>query len=135
MGAGRLFHVMVFVKDLERMVEFYGKVFALGRRNTSDAGYVEMVAGEEVVVALHSLPADIASQITIESPPAWRDESATKMCFDAADLGAQRQAILDHGGQAKDPWAWEQTHFCECTDPEGNVIQIFNRSRDPLEGA
>ena len=26
---------------------------------------------------------------------------------------------------AFDLWQWEGTRFCECADPEGNVIQIF----------
>ena len=47
----------------------------------------------------------------------------------ADDLLAQRQAILDHGGQARDPWAWEGTDFCECTDPDGNVVQVFGRAQ------
>lgn len=63
----------------------------------------------------------------------WRDESAMKICFDTDDLDAQRQAILDHGGQAKSPWDWAGIRFCECTDPEGNVVQIFSPAR-PVAG-
>jgi hypothetical protein len=43
--------------------------------------------------------------------------------------GAGSAGGLEHGGLAKDPWHWEGTTLCECTDPEGNVVQIFERDR------
>jgi len=32
---------------------------------------------------------------------------------------------LEHGGLAKDPWAWEGRRYCECADVEGNSLQLF----------
>jgi predicted enzyme related to lactoylglutathione lyase len=127
MSPPRLAHVFVFVSDLERMAAFYAGALALRRENSSDAGFVIMRATAGADVALHSLPPHIAASITIGSPPRWRDDTALKFCFETDDLDTQRRAILDHGGQAKDPWSWGGTRFCECTDPEGNVIQIFQR--------
>ena len=127
MAAPRLAHAFVFTSDLERMAAFYGGALGLRRENTSDAGFVMMRAATGADVALHQLSAKIAASFTIGSPPQWRDDTALKICFETGDLAGQRRAILDHGGQAKDPWSWEGTDFCECTDPEGNVIQIFQR--------
>lgn len=120
--------MVVFAKDLDALASFYAGAFGLARRNTADDGYVEMVEDDRTVVALHALPPDIAAQIDVTTPPRWREDSALKMCFAAADLDARRDAVLEHGGQAKDPWDWEGTRFCECTDPEGNVLQIFTPS-------
>ncbi len=127
MNSARLAHVFVFVADLERMAAFYAGAFGLQRENSADAGFVIMHAPSGAGVALHRLPQHIAETCTICSPPAWREDTALKFCFQTDDLAAQRAAILAHGGQAKDPWSWDGTEFCECTDPEGNVIQIFRR--------
>jgi predicted enzyme related to lactoylglutathione lyase len=124
----RLAHVFVFTHDLERMAAFYAAALGLRRENTADAGFVLMRARAGADVALHQLPPHIAAGITIDTPPRWRDDTALKICFETDDLDAQRRAIVAHGGQAKDPWSWGGTDFCECTDPEGNVIQIFVRS-------
>jgi len=123
----RLAHVFVFTADLERMAAFYAAALGLCRENSSDAGFVIMRADAGADVALHQLPPDIAATIAITSPPRWRDDTALKICFATDDLAAQRALILRHGGCAKDPWSWNGTEFCECTDPEGNVIQIFCR--------
>lgn len=123
----RLAHVFVFVCDIERMVAFYTGAMGLRRDDSSDAGFVIMRASLGADVALHQLPPEIIELVALQHPARWRDDTALKMSFQTDDLEAQRQAILDHGGQAKEPWAWEGTRFCECTDPEGNVVQIFQR--------
>jgi predicted enzyme related to lactoylglutathione lyase len=128
MPTSRLAHAFVFARDLERVAAFYAGAFAMRRENSSDAGFVIMRAtAGGADVAVHKIPDHIASQIRLVDPPRWRDDTAYKICFETDDLVAQRAAIVAHGGQAKDPWAWETTDFCECTDPEGNVIQIFCR--------
>jgi predicted enzyme related to lactoylglutathione lyase len=128
MSHPRLAHAFVFAVDVERMVAFYQAAFGMRSEPSSDPGFVIMrgIAGG-ADLAVHGLPLPIAERITITSPPRWRDDTAYKICFETDDVVAQRQAILDHGGQAREPWAWEGTTFCECTDPEGNVVQIFQR--------
>jgi predicted enzyme related to lactoylglutathione lyase len=124
----RLAHVFVFTSDLERMAAFYAGALALQREDTPDAGFVIMrstTGGSDV--ALHQLSPDLVAEMAVTQPPRWRDDTALKICFQTSDLAAQRAAILAHGGQAKEPWAWRGTDFCECTDPEGNVIQILQR--------
>ncbi|MBC8066914.1 MAG: VOC family protein [Deltaproteobacteria bacterium] len=128
MNPPRLAHVFVFTAELERMAAFYAGAMGLTREDSSDAGFVVMRASSGADVALHQVPPHILEQIDLQSPARWRDDTALKMSFQTDDLDAQRQAILDHGGQAKQPWSWENTRFCECTDPEGNVVQIFQRT-------
>jgi predicted enzyme related to lactoylglutathione lyase len=123
----RLAHVMIFVKHLEPMSAFYSRVFGLTPEPSSDARFLVLKSDTGAGIALHVLPYQIAECIQLTDPPVWRDETAYKVCFDVSDLEAYRQRILAAGGQAKDPWQWEGTRFCECTDPEGNVIQIFRR--------
>jgi predicted enzyme related to lactoylglutathione lyase len=127
MAPPRFAHGFVFTSDLERMAAFYAGALGLRREDSADAGFVSMRAASGADVALHQIPPHIAETITIASPPAWREDTALMFCFETADLGALRDAIVAHGGQAKDPWSWGGTDFCECTDPEGNVLQIFHR--------
>jgi predicted enzyme related to lactoylglutathione lyase len=125
MPAARLSHGFVFVKQLEPMVRFYEGAFGMTCRRSSHPGFVTMEAPDGAGVALHALPAPIAEQSCLAQPPRWREDTAYKLCFATDDLDGLRAAILAHGGQAKEPWAWEETRFCECTDPEGNVVQVF----------
>ncbi|MCB9684633.1 MAG: VOC family protein [Alphaproteobacteria bacterium] len=130
----RLSHAFVFVKHLESMVRFYEEVFGLVPTPTADPGFVRMLPGPDAPagaagVALHRVPAAIADQIHLTTPPTVRSDSATKICFETDDLPALRVAIVTHGGLAPDPWTWEGTTHCECADPEGNVLQIFTATR------
>jgi predicted enzyme related to lactoylglutathione lyase len=125
MPAASLSHGFVFVKNLEPMVRFYEGAFGMICRRSSHPGYVMMEGSDGPGVALHALPPAIANQICLTQPPSWRDDTAYKLCFATDDLDGLRAAVLANGGQAKEPWALEQTRFCECTDPEGNVVQIF----------
>jgi predicted enzyme related to lactoylglutathione lyase len=123
----RLAHAFVFASDLDRLAAFYAGVFGMRRESSSDPGFVMMRAGAGADVAIHRLPPAIAEQVRVEDPPQWREETAYKICFETDDLPAQPAVILAHRGQAKEPWSWEGTDYCECTDPEGNVVQIFQR--------
>src|SRR5688572_11417255 len=121
----RLAHVMIFTKSLQPMVAFYESVFGLVSEPSSDARFIVLRSNAGAGIALHALPPHIADCIELKSPPEWREHTAYKICFEVEDLLAHRDRILAHGGQAKEPWEWERTRFCECTDLEGNVIQIF----------
>ncbi|MEZ6017154.1 MAG: VOC family protein [Planctomycetota bacterium] len=123
----RLSHALIFTVDLAAMIRFYTDAFGLAAQGTADAGFVLMRANSGADVALHQVPPHVAQEIAMESPAKWRDESALKLCFEVDDLGAQRQLILGHGGQAQEPWSWEGADYCECADPEGNVVQIYTR--------
>jgi predicted enzyme related to lactoylglutathione lyase len=127
MPTSRLAHAFVFVSDLERVAAFYTGAFGMRREQSSEPGFVMMRATSGADIAIHSLPPHIAAEISV-NPPSWRDQTAYKICFETDDVDAQRAAILAHGGLAKEPWSWEGTDFCECTDPEGNVVQIFRRA-------
>ena len=123
----RLSHVMIFVKDVPKMAAFYERAFAFTPEPTSNQGFVELKARNGAGIALHALP-EVFANVAVQTPAAWRDEACQKVCIEVADLDTHRQRILTAGGQAKDPWHWERSRFCECADPEGNVLQIFEKS-------
>src|SRR5262245_41733559 len=102
----RLSHVLIFTTDIERMIAFYAGAFGYRREDSGDAGFVMMRADAGADLALHQVPPHIAAMIDLQSPPRWRDDTAFKLCFEVQDLATQRRAVLDHGGQARDPWSW-----------------------------
>lgn len=118
-----LTHVLIFCSDLGRMAEFYGNVFAM-RREGDDAEFV-MLRGAGADIALHQVPAHLVE--TIARPPVVREDSWCKLCFGVNDVEAAKQAVIAQGGTANKDWSWQGTAFCECSDVEGNVIQLYQR--------
>jgi predicted enzyme related to lactoylglutathione lyase len=121
----RLRHVMIFCKDVPKLARFYEAAFDLTLEPSSDPGFQVLTSRLGAGVALHALPKEIADIIEITDPPSFREETCLKICFEVGDLDAARRKLVDAGGQAKDPWQWQGSRFCECADSEGNVIQIF----------
>jgi catechol 2,3-dioxygenase-like lactoylglutathione lyase family enzyme len=65
----RLNRAMIFVKDLDRMVAFYGDTLGLKVIEETRLGsFVEFEAGG-TRFALRAIPCEIADQIEISSPP------------------------------------------------------------------
>lgn len=128
MGA-RLAHGFVFAVRVEPMVRFYEGVFGWRAARTSDPAFVRMEPPDagHAGVAIHAVPAAIARGICLGTPPEIREDSAYKLCFETDDLAAVVAAVAGHGGVVGRRWEWEGTRYCECADPEGNVVQVFQR--------
>ncbi len=85
----RLDQTMVFVKDLERMTAFYRDIIGLRPvEATRLADWVEFETGG-ASFAFHAIPAHIAKQIVITSPPAPREQGACKLIFSVADVDGE----------------------------------------------
>jgi predicted enzyme related to lactoylglutathione lyase len=66
------------------------------------------------------------------SPPPRRSATPVKLAFDVPNIEAVRPLVEQLGGHL-DPestaWKFMRTLRCDCTDPEGNVVQLV-QSRD-----
>ena len=111
---------MLFVKDLERMIAFYTDV--LGMKVIAETrleDWVELESGRSRF-SLHTIPAQVASAITIESPPVPRERTAVKLTFAVPDLTGTLNRIEAMGlPLLRRPWGG-----VEATDPEGNVFAL-----------
>ena len=109
---------ILFVKDVELMSSFYQA--ALGLTVVSqESGWVVLSDGG-VELALHGIPAEIASTIIIENPPVPRSETPIKLVFATSDLEYASAAINKVGG-------WIERSFedrFDAKDPEGNIFQV-----------
>ena len=79
---------------------------------------------ELVVVAI---PAAIAKNIVIRTPPERRENTAFKLAFLVDSLAEARATATAAGGDlnpiAKE-WDFQGMRVCDGCDPEGNMIQV-----------
>ena len=115
---------ILFVKDMERMKRFYGEMLgpSAGDQGPTDAWATFETAGG--CFSLHAIPAEIAKNIRIESPPVPREQQSLKLIFEVKDVELERERLEKHGIEIlRRPW---QTpgKACDAVDPEGNIFQI-----------
>ena len=111
---------MVYVKDLPRMRTFYSEMLGVKPINeTWTETWTEFDAGG-VRFSLHAIPADIAREIEITSPPRARGQNPVKLIFEVEDVDAQRGRLEQLGASmVQRTWGdWDGI------DPEGNVFGI-----------
>jgi len=117
-GNMRLQRAMFYVKDLDRMVNFYGETLGLKViEETRTDNWAEFDAGG-TRFALHAIPREIADQIEISSPPTPREKCPVKLTFEVEDAGARRLKPLGVTIIER-PWG-----SCDAVDPEGNIFGI-----------
>ena len=116
----RLNRAMIYVKDLERMAAFYGEILKMKPiEETRMDSWVEFEAGS-IRFALHAIPAPIAAQIEISSPPRPRDGNPIKLTFEVEDVAFERERLEGLGVMMMQrPWG-----AYDGIDPEGNVFGI-----------
>ena len=122
--AANLTHMGIYVRDLERMCDFYGKVLGLV---VSDRGHVPRFGGDIIfmsgnpqvhhqVVLVHGRPASATYTTVMQISFTVPDLAELRATRDRAlALGAQNMRPVSHGN------AWS-IYF---EDPEGNVIEVY----------
>jgi len=114
----RLQRAMFYVKDLDRMVSFYGETLGLKVIEETRAGdFVEFDAGG-TRFALHAIPLEFADQIEITSPPKPREKCPVKLTFAVEDAEHERLKALSVKIIER-PWGAR-----DAVDPEGHIFGI-----------
>jgi len=115
---------MLYVKDLERMKRFYSDMLGV---KPIDQDWTDVWATFDTGgarFALHAIPAEIAKNIAIESPPTPREKDPLKLIFEVKDVESERARLESLGIQIlRRPWQ-KPGEACDAVDPEGNVFQI-----------
>jgi catechol 2,3-dioxygenase-like lactoylglutathione lyase family enzyme len=117
----KLERVILFVKDLQRMTDFYNATLGLDLRpRRTGQDWTELEAGGATLM-LHPIPAAIAQGIHVTDPPERRTDTPIKLVFQVEDVAAERTRLLARGVTMLElrPWG-----ACDGLDPEGNVFQI-----------
>ena len=115
--------VFVYAKDLPRLAAFYAAV--LGMRQVHATGEMAILASPDLQLLVHRIPAHIAADIHIETPPVRREDCAIKFFPTVPSLTDAGTAAASHGGQLFDE-RWQGPGFVVCNgmDPEGNIFQL-----------
>lgn len=116
---------VIYAKDKERLADFYART--LGMAAVEDGDDYVVLESSSAQLVIHSLPADQADKIMVDTPPVPRANAAIKPSFVVKSLRLACEATIAAGGNAKS--ADTQWHFRDHTvidgcDPEGNVIQF-----------
>ena len=114
----RLHGAMLFVKDLGRMTAFYRDALGLHPNEATRVdNWVEFTGAQ---FSLHSVPAEVADSIRIESPPQPREQTPAKLTFAVTDVAATL-ARIEAMGLPLLRRSWGGVEAC---DPEGNVLAL-----------
>lgn len=123
------FGAVVYVKDLDRAVEFYSRVAGLPVAHRGER--FALLRSGPVELTLHRIPEHIAAAIHIDSPPQRREDTAVKLVFAVPRIDVARADAAVLGGTV-DPvgheWRFDGVTVCDGHDPEGNVIQLRQRA-------
>jgi catechol 2,3-dioxygenase-like lactoylglutathione lyase family enzyme len=123
----RIARVILFVKDMQRMLAFYegtlGLVVEPGDHDPAE--FVTLRAGS-CELALHLIPERWARDIHIADPPEARESTPIKITFVAADVEAARVELTAGGARMGEVRRFPPRVSCDGVDPEGNVFQISN---------
>ena len=116
---------MIYVKDLQSMEAFYGRVLGLlPIEETRGANWIEFETGS-VRLALHGVPPEVAKQIHLSSPPQPREDNPVKLIFEVADVPAECRRLQSVGVIiVQRPWGGY-----DGVDPEGNVFGLYPASK------
>lgn len=115
--------VFIYAKDLLRLAAFYAGV--LGMREVHATDEMAILASSDLQLLVHRIPAHIAADIHIETPPVRREDCAIKFFATVPSLVDAGSTAAGLGGQLFDE-RWQGPGFvvCNAMDPEGNVFQI-----------
>jgi predicted enzyme related to lactoylglutathione lyase len=123
---------MLYVRDLERMKQFYGDMLGVKPTNQEWTDVWATFDTGGARFALHAIPGEIAKRIEIMSPPTPREEDPVKLIFEVKDVESERARLESLGiRMLRRPWQ-QPGEACDGVDPEGNVFQICSPGADAL---
>jgi predicted enzyme related to lactoylglutathione lyase len=106
------------------MKGFYGEILGAKPTNNGWADAWASFETDNARFALHAIPADVAKDIEIKSPPIPREQNPVKLTFVVKDVESERARLEALGTQMfRRPWQ-KAGEACDVVDPEGNILQI-----------
>jgi catechol 2,3-dioxygenase-like lactoylglutathione lyase family enzyme len=121
---------VIYAKDLARVTHFYCQVLGMVIQH-QDAKHA-VIRSEDIQLVIHDIPAPVATEVIITSPPQQRTLTALKFFFTVSSIDAAAATARTHGGDVHG-YSWNGPGFRarDGHDCEGNVFQL----RESLEDA
>ncbi|MCB9852525.1 MAG: VOC family protein [Phycisphaerales bacterium] len=107
--------VLLYVKDIEKVAQFYERHFRLSRIESNERGWLELTSGSGCNIAIHQAAVSQKSGAAIKIVFGVKDVAAFKA--ECAKAGLKFGAIHRANG----------IEFANAKDPAGNSISISNR--------
>jgi catechol 2,3-dioxygenase-like lactoylglutathione lyase family enzyme len=117
--------LVIYAKDLRRMTAFYQRT--LGLQVVEDDATYAVLQNAQLQLVVQAIPAHIAEQIHIDTPPQAREDTPLKASHLVPSLAAVREAAAATGGVIKPAsaeWRFRGQVIVDGLDPEGNVVQF-----------
>ena len=115
---------VIYAKDLDRLVAFYA-AFGLSVDETRRGDYA-VLTGPQGELSIIQIPAHIASEIEISSPPKVRSATPIKLVFVVSSIDETLKAARLLGGteDGSKRWQFRGHSIQDAIDPEGNRYQV-----------
>lgn len=119
--------LFIYANDVDKLARFYGSVLGMTPLSASRDLVVMQSPGIQIVFC--AIPPQVAKSIEAESPPKLRDDAAFKFFFTIPSIDRAQDAAVEHGGHIL-PDRWQGPGFvaCNACDPEGNIVQLRERT-------
>lgn len=115
--------LFIYAKDLERISTFYQSLLGMTRAHT--APELVVLRSPDLQITVNAMPAHVAAQVEILSPPARRDNAAYKFFFTVPSLAGAAEAAAALGGEVlTEQWRGPGFVVSNAVDPEGNIFQV-----------
>ena len=115
--------IFIDAKDPDRLSDFYRSVLGMTTAHRTDQMVV--LRSPDLQLIVQAMPAQVASQIVITSPPQLRDGAAIKFFCTVPSLSTAQESAQSLGGQIlPEQWAGPGFVVRNACDPEGNIFQV-----------
>ena len=115
--------VLLYAKNLDALAHFYEQV--LGMQELHRSAEIIVLESSVLQIVIHAIPAAIAAQVHISTPPQRRENVALKFFVTVPSMAQAQEAATRLGGQVFDE-SWQGPGFVvrNAMDCEGNVFQL-----------
>jgi predicted enzyme related to lactoylglutathione lyase len=123
---------VLYVNDLERMRSFYERCFGMSVV-AAGGGEFCVLASADWELSLVTVPEAVANAVVVGDPPVRREDSPIKLAFEVEGIEGLRPVVAGSGGQmdpSESAWEFRSRRHLDCLDPEGNVVQLRERTPD-----
>ena len=115
--------VLIYAKNLLSVSVFYEQVLGAEVLHADDEHRV--LQTPDVQLIIHAIPEQYSSSISIQVPPAAREEQAIKPFFTVESLATAERIAEKCGGRVWGPaWTGPGLHVRNVCDPEGNIVHL-----------
>ena len=114
--------IILFVRDVERLSDFYTGIFQLDLIEHTPQMWALLKAGN-MSIGLHR----IGQEYLAETDDSFRVDNNVKLVFEIfEDIHQLRESLLQSGVTIRDVKTFENYDYrlCDGEDPEGNVFQL-----------